>query len=90
MLREGDRSVPGAYREPRRTPDGRRLQNGALMRRDRFQGRPIGGIHREDGVVDAGERGRLLSGLLDARFVAEVHPLVAALFDGADLILKTG
>ncbi|MDR6790246.1 hypothetical protein J2Y58_003626 [Sphingomonas sp. BE138] len=65
-----------------------RLQGGAFVRRDRLHRRAIGRVHREDGIVHTGKSGSLLNRLLDARLGTEVHPLAAALLNGADLILK--
>jgi hypothetical protein len=64
------------------------LQAGALMRRDRLHRRAISCIHGENGVVYAGECGGPLNGLFDTRLRTKVHPLAAAFFNGANLILE--
>jgi hypothetical protein len=66
-----------------------RLQLCAFMRSDRCQRGLVGGIHREDGIVDARQRRRLLDRSLDARLGPEIHPGLVTLIDRARGVVET-
>lgn len=59
------------------------------MRFDGLKSGLVGRVHREHGIVHAGQGRGALDGLLDVRPGPEVHPLRAALIDRADLIVES-
>src|SRR3546814_636066 len=63
-----------------------RAEEGALVSRDRVEGRPVGGGHGEGGIVDPLQRGSPLDRALDVRLGAEIHPFRTALLAGRTVV----